>query len=139
PKRHLFAGGGGAAPASVKHLVFNTGYFWALHREAGRQMATRLHAMNERPSQRTTNQASVAAPTADIEVLLVEDDPDDVTIMTRALFSSDFQIGLQVASNGREALDLLRKNGEYADAATPNLVLLDLNMPVMNGREFLEE
>jgi CheY-like chemotaxis protein len=95
--------------------------------------------MNESASRRTTNQASVATPTADIEVLLVEDDPDDVTIMTRALFSSDFQIGLQVASNGREALDLLRKKGAYADAATPNLVLLDLNMPVMNGREFLEE
>jgi CheY-like chemotaxis protein len=95
--------------------------------------------MNERASPDGTSAEVASTPAVDIEVLLVEDDPDDVMVMTRALYSSEFQVGLQVASNGQEALDLLRKKGKYADAATPNLVLLDLNMPVMSGQEFLEE
>ncbi len=84
---------------------------------------------------RDTNPASEA----DIEVLLVEDDPDDVVLMSRSLKSSDFNIALHVAPNGLEALDLLRSRSADPNSRIPNLILLDLNMPVMNGREFLEE
>lgn len=80
-----------------------------------------------------------SASEADIEVLLVEDDPDDIVLMSRSLKSSDFDIGLEVASNGLEALDFLRKRSGETGKQLPNLILLDLNMPVMNGREFLEE
>ncbi len=80
-----------------------------------------------------------SASEADIEVLLVEDDPDDIVLMSRSLKSSDFDIGLQTASNGLEALDFLRSRAKDTAKKMPNLILLDLNMPVMNGREFLEE
>lgn len=76
---------------------------------------------------------------ADIEVLLVEDDPDDVVLMTRSLRSSDFNINVKVAENGLEGLRVLRNNYPTENVDAPNLVLLDLNMPIMNGREFLAE
>lgn len=76
---------------------------------------------------------------SDIEVLLVEDDPNDVILMTRSLNSTEFNIGLQVASNGLEALNILRKEASEDSPPKPNLVLLDLNMPIMNGHEFLKE
>ncbi len=76
---------------------------------------------------------------ADIEVLLVEDDPDDVILMARSLRTSDFDISLKVADNGLEALRILRSEYPTENADMPNLVLLDLNMPIMNGREFLAE
>ena len=79
------------------------------------------------------------ASEADIEVLLVEDDPDDIVLMSRSLKSSDFDIGLEIASNGLDALDFLRNRSSETGKQLPNLILLDLNMPVMNGREFLEE
>ncbi len=76
---------------------------------------------------------------SDIEILLVEDDPNDADLMSRSLKSSDFEIGLQIAPNGLEALNILRKQNPEIKSPTPNLVLLDLNMPVMTGQEFLEE
>ena len=60
---------------------------------------------------------------ADIEVLLVEDDPDDVILMTRSLRTSDFDISLKVAENGLEALRVLRSEYPTKNADLPNLVL----------------
>jgi CheY-like chemotaxis protein len=72
-----------------------------------------------------------------IDVLLVEDDPGDV-LMTREAFESDAVLGtLHVVGDGAEALEFLRKEGAYSSAPTPDLVLLDLNLPRVGGREVL--
>jgi len=74
-----------------------------------------------------------------IEVLLVEDDPGDV-LMTREAFE-EHKVGnrLSVVCDGVEALAYLRRQGPYADAPRPDLVLLDLNLPRRDGREVLAE
>jgi CheY-like chemotaxis protein len=76
---------------------------------------------------------------APIEVLLVEDDPGDV-LMTREAFA-EHKLGnrLTVVSDGAEALAYLRREGVFADAARPDLILLDLNLPRRDGREVLAE
>jgi CheY-like chemotaxis protein len=72
-----------------------------------------------------------------IDVLLVEDDPGDV-LMTREAFA-DHKIHnqLHVVSDGVDALAFLRREREYADVPVPDLILLDLNLPRMDGREVL--
>lgn len=73
-------------------------------------------------------------------ILLAEDNPDDVALTRRALKKANIANDLAVVSNGREALDYLFGEGEYADATPPApcLMLLDLNMPKMGGLQVLE-
>ena len=73
-----------------------------------------------------------------INVLLVEDDPGDV-LMTREAFEEYLNNRLDVVSDGADALAYLRREGEYADAPRPDLILLDLNLPRRDGREVLAE
>ena len=73
-----------------------------------------------------------------IDVLLVEDDPGDVLMTREAFEHNKVRNRLSVVADGVSALEFLRKEGEHAGAPTPDLVLLDLNLPRMDGREVLE-
>ena len=74
-----------------------------------------------------------------IEILLVEDSPADVDLTREALEDAKVHNNLHVASDGVEALAFLRREGRYADAPHPDLILLDLNLPKKDGREVLAE
>lgn len=72
-----------------------------------------------------------------IEILIVDDNPGDVRLTAEALKDSKVQNRLHTAQDGMEAIAFLRRKGEYADAPLPDLILLDLNMPRMNGSQLL--
>jgi two-component system, chemotaxis family, response regulator Rcp1 len=72
-----------------------------------------------------------------IEVLLVEDSAGDVRLMQEVFRDANQRIELHVASDGVEAMAFLKRQGEHATAPRPDLILLDLNLPRMDGREVL--
>lgn len=72
-----------------------------------------------------------------IEVLLVEDNPGDVRLTREALKEGKVINHLSVARDGEEALAFLRREGAFADAPRPDVILLDLNLPRKDGREVL--
>lgn len=74
-----------------------------------------------------------------IEVLLVEDDPGDVLITREALAESNIATVLHVVGNGEDALRFLRREDPFHDATRPGLILLDLNLPGLDGKEVLAE
>ncbi len=72
-----------------------------------------------------------------IEVLLVEDSPGDVRLTQEAFRNSGKPVHLRLAADGVEAMAFLERRGIHADAPRPDLILLDLNLPKMDGREVL--
>jgi len=74
---------------------------------------------------------------APLEVLLVEDSPGDVRLTREALRDTNGSIHLNVATDGAEAMAVLRREGRHGNAPRPDLILLDLNLPKMDGREVL--
>lgn len=72
-----------------------------------------------------------------IEVLLVEDSPGDARLTQEAFREANSRTNLHVASDGVEAMAFLRQEGNYAHAPRPDFILLDLNLPKMDGREVL--
>jgi chemotaxis family two-component system response regulator Rcp1 len=72
-----------------------------------------------------------------IEVLLVEDSPGDVRLMQEVFRDANSFIHLHVASDGVEAMAFLRKEGAHVNDPRPDIILLDLNLPKMDGREVL--
>jgi CheY-like chemotaxis protein len=74
-----------------------------------------------------------------IEILLVEDNPGDIRLTKEALKEAKVLNTLTVVQDGVEALTCLRRQGQYANARRPDLILLDLNLPKKDGREVLAE
>lgn len=74
-----------------------------------------------------------------VDILLVEDNPGDVRLVVESLRDSKVHNKLHVAKDGMEAIALLRREGKYADAPHPDLILLDWNMPKKDGPEVLAE
>ncbi|WP_321417197.1 response regulator [uncultured Desulfobacter sp.] len=72
-------------------------------------------------------------------ILLVEDNPGDAELAREALENSKFINQLHVAEDGVQAMDFLHRQGPYADAPRPDIILLDLNLPKKDGREVLAE
>lgn len=74
-----------------------------------------------------------------VEFLLAEDNPGDVRLTKEALRESKISNNLNVAPDGVEAMAFLRREGKYANAPRPDVILLDLNLPKKDGREVLAE
>ncbi|QDU10880.1 response regulator [Gimesia aquarii] len=74
-----------------------------------------------------------------INILLIEDDEDDVELIKRSLKRDRIVNTFTHVSDGIMAMEYLRKQGEFTDAIRPDLILLDLNMPRMDGREVLRQ
>jgi chemotaxis family two-component system response regulator Rcp1 len=74
-----------------------------------------------------------------IDVLLVEDNPGDVRLTGEAFREANASIRLHVASDGVEAMAFVKQEGPHANAPRPDLILLDLNLPKMDGREVLAQ
>jgi chemotaxis family two-component system response regulator Rcp1 len=74
-----------------------------------------------------------------VEILLVEDNPGDVRLTSEALRETNLVYNLSVVGDGEAALAFLRREGKYAAAPRPALILLDLNLPRKSGREVLQE
>lgn len=74
-----------------------------------------------------------------IDILLVEDNEGDAFLAKKAFQKAKIANSIQVADDGDMAMDILRKNGEYSDAPTPDIVLMDINLPRKSGTEVLAE
>jgi len=79
------------------------------------------------------------APGSLIDILLVEDSPADASFMVEALQESDWHTRVTVMEDGEEAVLYLRRQGQHAGSARPDLILLDLNLPRKSGHEVLAD
>ncbi|AOW98211.1 response regulator [Moorena producens PAL-8-15-08-1] len=74
-----------------------------------------------------------------IEILLVEDNPGDLDLTKATLKNSNIRNNIETFTNGKEAMAFLRRESPYTKAPRPDVILLDLNLPVMDGREVLAQ
>ena len=74
-----------------------------------------------------------------VEILLIEDNPGDILLTQKSLSDSKLMNNLHVVKDGEEAIGYLHKEGGFANAIRPDLILLDLNLPKKSGHEVLEE
>jgi len=74
-----------------------------------------------------------------VNILLIEDNPGDVRLTQEAFKEGQMSVNLDVVMDGVEAIKFLRKEDQYENSTTPDLILLDLNLPKRDGREVLQE
>lgn len=74
----------------------------------------------------------------EVHILLIEDNEGDIILTTEAFKDMQLENKISVVRDGEEALCFLRKQDSYSDAATPQLILMDINLPGMDGKELLE-
>lgn len=74
----------------------------------------------------------------EVHILLVEDNEGDIILTTEAFKDMQLENRISVVRDGEEALRFLRKKGEYSNASEPQLILMDINLPGMNGKELLD-
>src|SRR5277367_810801 len=120
----------------IGHLQENRGTAW--RRNLGR-ITTRagLYFSLRAGRERSEMKKLIGDEGMPIEVLLVEDSPGDVRLTQEAFREANSAIHLHVATDGVEAMAFLNRQGVHADAPRPDLILLDLNLPKMDGREVL--
>ena len=74
-----------------------------------------------------------------VELLLVEDNPGDAQLAREMLKESKFVVNVSLTEDGEQAMAFLQRQGEYADAPRPDMILLDMRLPKMDGAQVLEE
>ncbi|HSH12255.1 MAG TPA: response regulator [Desulfurivibrionaceae bacterium] len=74
-----------------------------------------------------------------LELLVVEDNPAEILLLEEVLAEAEVALELRVVNNGEEGLAYLRREGRYANASRPDLIMLDLNLPGLDGRQVLGE
>lgn len=80
----------------------------------------------------------MASPTRMAQIFVAEDNPADVYLLDQALRESRIDFHMEVASDGNQALSYFRREGRFANAPDPSLILLDLNLPLYDGVELLD-
>jgi two-component system, chemotaxis family, response regulator Rcp1 len=75
---------------------------------------------------------------SEVHILLVEDNEGDIILTTEAFKDTQLENKISVVNDGETALRFLKKKGEFADSTTPQLILMDINLPGMDGKELLE-
>ncbi|WP_306056791.1 response regulator [Natronococcus wangiae] len=95
--------------------------------------------MNDRDASAPERDSSDESRTDDTDILLVEDNPGDVRLLREALAVTDIPHRLHVVTDGTEALDYVYRRNGFDDAAQPDLILLDLNLPQTDGHDVLNE
>ncbi|HSF53418.1 MAG TPA: response regulator [Algoriphagus sp.] len=73
------------------------------------------------------------------KVLMIEDNPGDVLLTTEALQESKFVVDIEVVTNGKDGVDFLFQKGKFENSSRPDLVLLDINLPLKTGHQVLQE
>ncbi|MEN3615101.1 response regulator [Plantactinospora sp. ZYX-F-223] len=80
-----------------------------------------------------------AAEPNPVRILVVDDDPGDVLMIEEALATSEVPKAIDVVGDGQEAMEFLHQEGRHREASRPDMILLDLNMPRMDGRQVLNQ